>query len=61
MSLFPNVEGVGGVQSCCGAGLVGGDVTLAWALARHVSSAEQSAPLRVSFHTAAPYVGAATA
>ena len=54
MSLFPNVEGVGGVQSCCGAGLVGGDVTLAWAFARHVFIAEQSAPLRVSFHTAAP-------
>ena len=60
MSLFPNVAG----QSCSGAGFVGTVVlfcTAVCATARHASIAGQCAALRVSFQTAAPYVGVATA
>ena len=60
MSELPKV----GAQSCCGAGFVGTAVpfcTAVWAAARQASIAGQSAALRVSFHTAAPYVLVATA
>jgi hypothetical protein len=62
MSLFPNVFEV--PQSCSGAGAVGTAVPF-WiavcAAARQLSIAGQSAALRVSFQTAAPYVRVATA
>jgi hypothetical protein len=56
MSELPKVAG----QSCGGAG-VRADVLPAWSAARHASIAGQFATLRVSFHTAARYVRAATA
>src|SRR5438477_7385237 len=55
MSLLPNV----GAQSCWGAGL--GTVVPVRSDRRHASIAGQSAPSRVSFHTAAPNVLVATA
>ena len=50
MSELPNVGG----QSCWGPG--GAVVSPAWSACRHASMAGQSAALRVSFQTAAPYV-----
>lgn len=60
MSELPNVAG----QSCSGAGLGGTTVPFAmaaWAAARQLSIAGQSAAFLVSFHTPAPYVSVATA
>src|SRR5574341_2678190 len=60
ISELPNVAG----QACCGEGTVGTAVPFAiaaCAAARQVSIAGQSAALRVSFHTTAPYVLVATA
>ena len=55
MSESPKV----GAQSCWGAGLA--TVLPVRSDIRHASIAEQSAPLRESFQTAAPYVRVAAA
>jgi hypothetical protein len=55
MSLLPKVDG----QSCCGAG--GGTDSPVRSDMRHASMVGQSAALRVSFQTAAPYVVVAIA